>query len=277
MSRQHGITKVGGQKHALDKFYTKSSIAKECINLLDLSRYDKIIEPSAGSGSFSLQIANSIAYDVDPEHPSIIKKDWFSVEEKRTAGRTLVIGNPPFGVQNVTAVSFINHAAKFADTIAFILPLSFMKESRQKRIDKNFHLRSSLILPRYAFELDNKNIHVASAFQIWDYDGENLRTETPNPQSKGFSFVKKSAAPDLYIQRVGYGAGVAGVNWVDRNEQSHYFIKLHPEAPDTPEQFVEKMNVVNFDVRDYSVGPRSLSRKEMMTGFLRMYPEYLTI
>lgn len=39
---------------SIDKFYTKTAIAAECIGLIpDLSSYSLIIEPSAGNGSFS--------------------------------------------------------------------------------------------------------------------------------------------------------------------------------------------------------------------------------
>ena len=39
---------------SIDKFYTQIEVAKECINLIpELDTYDLIIEPSAGSGSFS--------------------------------------------------------------------------------------------------------------------------------------------------------------------------------------------------------------------------------
>ncbi len=63
----------------LDKFYTPKETAKKCIDLffntfLDIS---EIIEPSADNGNFSLQIPNCIAYDLEPEHESIIKNDIY--------------------------------------------------------------------------------------------------------------------------------------------------------------------------------------------------------
>lgn len=58
----------------LDKFYTPVSVAKKCIDLLNLSEYDTILEPSAGNGSFSKQIPNCIAYDLKPmEQKRLIK------------------------------------------------------------------------------------------------------------------------------------------------------------------------------------------------------------
>lgn len=46
-------TKSNGQKDILDRFYTPPDVAAICIQQLDLSEYDLIVEPSAGDGSFS--------------------------------------------------------------------------------------------------------------------------------------------------------------------------------------------------------------------------------
>ena len=35
----------------------------------------------------------------------------------------IFIGNPPFGYRGWLALSFMNHASKFADFIGFILPM----------------------------------------------------------------------------------------------------------------------------------------------------------
>ena len=62
----------------LDKFYTPKQVAKDCIDTFwrTCSGITEIIEPSAGNGAFSLQIPNCIAYDLEPEHESIIKQDF---------------------------------------------------------------------------------------------------------------------------------------------------------------------------------------------------------
>ena len=134
-----GTTKSLGQKNKLDKFYTKSSIAKLCLSQLDLSQYDFILEPSAGNGSFSHLIPNCYAIDIEPESEDIIKQDFF-LYEPENKNKILVIGNPPFGQQSNLALRFFNHAAEFADTIAFILPKSFKKISLQNQLDNYIHL-----------------------------------------------------------------------------------------------------------------------------------------
>jgi predicted RNA methylase len=138
-----GTTKSQGQKHALDKFYTKSHVAKACLELLDLGAYDLIIEPSAGGGAFSDPLfagpsPNVLAFDLDPENPGVHQQDWFEYTTRGPAA-TLVVGNPPFGQQCSLALAFINHAFETvgAQTVAFILPRSFRKPSVQSRVFKH--------------------------------------------------------------------------------------------------------------------------------------------
>lgn len=111
----------------LDKYYTPKELAKYCINktyeVIGKENITEIIEPSAGSGSFSLQIPNCIAYDIEPEHNTIIKQDFLELELDYKKGR-LLIGNPPFGDRMNLATKFIKKGFQIADYIAFILPIS---------------------------------------------------------------------------------------------------------------------------------------------------------
>ena len=111
----------------LDKYYTSVALADYCINktyeIIGKENITEIIEPSAGNGSFSLQIPDCIAYDIKPEHESIIKQDYLKLELEYKKGR-LIIGNPPFGKGNYLSVQFFKNAIKQAQFIAFILPIS---------------------------------------------------------------------------------------------------------------------------------------------------------
>lgn len=109
----------------LDKYYTSPELAKRCIDIvwglnLDIS---ETIEPSAGNGSFSLQIPDCIAYDLEPEHESIIQQDFLTLDLSYKPGR-LFIGNPPFGNRNTLSIKFYKHCVRMGDYIAFILPIS---------------------------------------------------------------------------------------------------------------------------------------------------------
>ena len=110
----------------LDKYYTPVELAKSCIDktfeVIGRENVTDIIEPSAGEGSFSLQM-DCMAYDIAPEHESIIEQDFLKLELPYKKGR-LVIGNPPYGRGNYTAVHFYKKAYSIGDYIAFILPIS---------------------------------------------------------------------------------------------------------------------------------------------------------
>ena len=165
MGKIKGTTKSQGRKHELDKFYTTNEIALYCISLIeDIKKYDLVIEPSAGSGAFSKNIEQCIAYDIEPEHESIIKQDWFKVDKIQFDNKkVLVIGNPPFGTNGNIALNFIKESI-FADGIAFILPKSFKKESVKNRIPLNFALKIEQDLPSNSFTLNGNTYNVPCVF-----------------------------------------------------------------------------------------------------------------
>lgn len=111
----------------LDKFYTPKMVVDKCIELTfkTIKEVTETIEPSAGNGAFSLKIPNCIAYDLEPEHESIIKQDFLKLELPYKKGR-LFIGNPPFGRTNNLARSFFKKCVKLGDYIAFILPIGLL-------------------------------------------------------------------------------------------------------------------------------------------------------
>lgn len=85
----------------LDKYYTPLDKAKYCIDkvyeIIGENNISEAIEPSAGNGSFSLQVPTTcLAYDIEPEHESITKQDFLTLNIDYLYGR-LIIGNPPYG------------------------------------------------------------------------------------------------------------------------------------------------------------------------------------
>lgn len=161
------------RKEGLDKFYTLPECSKRCIEkvstMYDIARWDLIVEPSAGNGSFLNQIPSNkkIGIDISPEHPDIIKQDFFDYHPPPEHKNILVIGNPPFGRISSLAIKFFNHSAKWATVIAFIIPRTFRKTSIQNRLDNRFHLV-------YDEELPNRPccfspaMAVKCCFQIWE-------------------------------------------------------------------------------------------------------------
>jgi hypothetical protein len=268
MGSTKGITKSGGQKDLFDKFYTKPEIAKLFIDKVGLSNYTTIIEPSAGNGSFSKLIENCIALDLKPEAAGIKEQDWLQyVHPTKTPDeKILVIGNPPFGQQNNLAIAFINHAAKFADRVAFILPISFKKESVQNRIDLSMRLVYEEDLPKNSFTFNGTEYDVRSIFQIWDNKSEPRTKNEKTGMSSNvlFEYVKKSDSPDAAIQRIGGNAGRASSLWTDKSTSSNYFIKFKDIANQQQIDFlIDELNKITYPSRDYAVGPRSISKNEL--------------
>lgn len=256
-----GTTKSRGQKSSLDKFYTNKDVSKRCIDLVgDLSLYDDIIEPSAGSGSFSSQIKSCLAFDLEPEGEGIKQADWFKVDKSQFSKNSLVIGNPPFGVQSNLAVDFFNESAKFAKTIAFILPLSFKKDSVQNRLDLNFELINEFVLERNSFTLDGNLYDVPSVFQVWQR-AEVQRKKISMPMtSSNFDFTDRDKA-DIRVPRVGGNAGRASLD-LNGAKSSNYFIRNKTKLSN--EDFVELINSITFPGVAYTVGPKSLPKGEMV-------------
>lgn len=256
-------TKSLGQKDMLDRFYTNPKIARECIEFLEcITEFDCIIEPSAGDGSFSNQIANCFAYDIQPENEAIQQADWFLLnkEQFKKYNNILVIGNPPFGQQNTLAINFFNEAARFANVIAFILPLSFKKRSVQNKLDINFHLIKEKNLNPNSFLLNNEKYSVPCVFQVWkrkDIKREVCKTKTTTSL---FDFVDKDNA-DFRIQRVGGNAGKASLD-LNYSAQSNYFIKNNTQYSN--EELINIINQTVFPEIEYTVGPKSLSKTELI-------------
>lgn len=155
----------------LDKFYTNQEVAKQIIEttVRVLSLQEEIqewVEPSAGSGSFSLHLANKcIAYDILPEHPSIEKKDFLSISE--IDKNKVAIGNPPFGRRNSLSIDFLNHAGKLYKAVSFIVPVSFMKWGIQKNISSSLSLVYSEEIAENSFTFLKEDFSIRTCHQIW--------------------------------------------------------------------------------------------------------------
>lgn len=241
-------------KYGFDKFYTKKNLAKKLIDTLDINKYNTIIEPSAGNGSFSSQIKNCIAFDIEPEASNIIKQDFLTLD-KNFQPPILVIGNPPFGRNSSLALAFIKKSSLFADTIAFILPKSFKKESLYNKIPLNFWIENEIDLEDDSFYFNGDIVKIPCVFQVYiKKDIKREKSEKLKP--KNFSFVKKEYAK-LSVRRVGVNAGKASLD-TNKSKQSHYFIDT-----DNPEKLVKKINELKW-AHNNTVGPRSISKNELI-------------
>jgi hypothetical protein len=174
-----------------------------------------------------------------------------------------VIGNPPFGRQSSLAIQFIKKSALIADSISFILPKSFKKDSMQKHFPPKFHLIYQKDIEDNSFLQDGKPIDVPCIFQIWQKREEERQVIAKlDADPDIFQFVKQDENPDISFRRVGVNAGTIDDKELDKKSfQSHYFIKFGPTI--NKKEFIEKMRQIEYK-HDNTVGPKSIGKQEII-------------
>ena len=143
-----------------DQYYCDPIIAEKLCQLIDLDKFNHIIEPTAGSGAFSRLIPECEAYDIDPQHKTVIQADFWNLWFNYDTTTTLIIGGPPYGYNQETAIKIFERCTLFADTIAFILPQKFRNPS-------NFKLKLEHNIPKMAFTAGGFPFAHPSSFQIY--------------------------------------------------------------------------------------------------------------
>ena len=244
--------------YGLDQFYTNSDIAKKCIDTIDVSKYDIVVEPSAGMGAFYNQInhKHKIGVDLEPKCDGVIKNDFlkWNLNEFPTY-KVLTIGNPPFGRQGSSAMKFIKHASIFSTTIAFILPRGFKKRSVYDRVPLNFWEVNQMDIPKNSFTYNEKPFDVPCVWIEYQKQGKS-RTKEKKLTPTTFEFTTQENA-NVSIRRVGVNAGKTFPH-TEVSIPSHYFVKVN-----NIDEFVNKVNDIKFSDDD-TTGPRSISRNELI-------------
>ena len=263
----------GLNRNTIDKYYTKDIVVELCLNLvkkyIEINTDDLIVEPSAGNGSFITGIksltSNFRFYDLEPDNTEIIKQDYLLYDYgiiKNAFSKIHIIGNPPFGRQSSFAIKFIKKSCEFCDSVSFILPKSFKKDSLKKTFPLKFHLIFEIDLPDKSFLVDGVEHNVETVFQIWEKK-DVLRTIIKNEEPLNFVFIKKNENPDISFRRVGVNAGIIDVNIDNKSIQSHYFIKFTNKSVNDN---IDLLKVIQFN-HNNTVGPRSISKQELIKEF----------
>ena len=271
---------TGLKRDTIDKFYTKQNVAQNCSNiaqqLLNIdNEIDVVIEPSAGNGAFIDTLtkicSNCLFYDIQPEHESIITQDYLSLDYLNILipdlnTRYHIIGNPPFGRQSTLAIKFIKYSSQYCDSISFILPKSFKKDSMLRHFPLQFHLIYQCDLEPNSFLINSsEEKDVPCVFQVWKKEKYNRKT-VDKIEANGFKFVKKDEDPDISFRRVGVNAGKIDENNLnDKNIQSHYFIKFTNNKP--LKDNLKKLEDIKFETNN-TVGPKSISKPELIKEFI---------
>jgi hypothetical protein len=273
------IQKTGLKRSTIDKFYTTPFVVKKCIELvnkyIDIHENDICIEPSAGNGSFINDIKKLFGqymfYDLKPEHNEVVKQDYLKLDYKtlikKSNSKIHIIGNPPFGRQSSLAIKFIKKSCEYCDSISFILPKSFKKNSLKKHYPLNFHLLYEYELPKNSFIIDTQLYDVPCVFQIWvKRDIKRLVPEKLIPTK--YKFVKKTDVHDISFRRVGVNAGNISKDTEEKSIQSHYFIKFDTELTDT---LFNKLETITYECKNNTCGPKSISKQELINEYNKLF------
>ena len=264
--------KIGLRRNTIDKYYTNKNVVSQCMNIfnkyINVLSNDLIIEPSAGNGSFINEIkdlkSTHLFYDLEPEHSEVIKQNYLTLDVNTYKYNKIhIIGNPPFGRQSSLAIKFIKKSCEYCDTISFILPKSFKKDSMKKRFPLVYHLIVEIDLPNNSFLVGGTSHNVPCVFQIWEKRNYN-RPLSIKLIPNHYRFVKKKEDADLSFRRVGVNAGKLDRNIENKSEQSHYFIKYDSLLTD---DLFNTLSNINYDCKNNTVGPKSISKQELIKEF----------
>lgn len=282
-----GTTKNKGQKDALDRFYTNPDTACLLVKQL-LAEHPELIgktfvEPSAGDGAFvyALEVAgieSIVAMDIAPAEDLLCKTEIFRGDflsddglEKAFASaggaippheEIVFIGNPPFGEGGALSLGFIATALKYGHLACFVLSPAFSKENFQRKLGVSPIKITEIDNTRY--RMSGGEIDVPSAFFLFDTEHAFEPFPDMSPYLP-FRPIQGAETPDFGIRRNGGRAGFATRNWQEEKlTRNNGF--LYKELEGCPENICDIINGCVFPERDWSVGPRSLSQKEIAKG-----------
>jgi hypothetical protein len=214
-----------------DKYYTPPELAKYCfdktIEIIGYNNITDIIEPSAGDGSFSKLWPFCTAYDIEPEHPDIIKQDFLELNLPYKKGR-LFIGNPPYGRGMDLAIRFFKKCVEFGDYISFILPIS--------QLNNSITLYEFDLI--YSEDLGKKNYSdrdIHACLNIYKRPEKGLNSK-PSVKMKDITILRQDRKGydefvDYDIRLVYWGSGCAGriLSPTDKKYSGEYKIIIHNE------------------------------------------------
>lgn len=232
-----GNTRTAGK----EQYYTPSSTATELFqvalglipDLLDRT----LVEPAAGTGSFTKVFANFgvkdiRAFDIEPKDPAIIQANFLQdecLESELTHG--VAITNPPFGRNSSLSVPFFNRLADHCEYICFVIPKSWRKWTLQNRLDRRFHLiHDQELTIDYQDESGayiSQSGMLKTVFQIWKRE-EFLREKVAVPPSGLFEKSTPQAA-NASLTVFGRGCGTLKEDFPRKANTTQMFLLVrHP-------------------------------------------------
>jgi hypothetical protein len=257
----------------LDQFFTRSDVARRCVDLVatlyPVQSGDWLwLEPSAGGGAFlDLLPFPRIGLDIHSQRADITAVDFLGWHPGRVTRRIAVVGNPPFGKNASLARRFFDHAASFADIIAFIVPRTFEKPAFANRLDRRMHLVSETALDVESFEFGGEAYAVPTVFQIWEKRAALRPLVAAKREHQDFDFVTQPTG-DFAFQRVGARAGLVSVEGLRKSPQSHYFIK----ANGCSLTLLDRLSAIVWEpIKRRTAGNPSIGKGELVSEYRAVY------
>lgn len=217
--------KGNSRKNSSEQFYTLPEVAldfaSEVVKIYGIDA--KYIEPCGGRGAFvdalislGVKADRITAFDIDPKHPLVHKKDFLNEDLGIIEPDQVVLTNPPYGRACSLAIKFFNKCAFHkVKAIAFLVPSSFHKVAISDRLNLNFDLRTFRKAPNVSFYTDkdgtNDRGRLSTEFQIWDKaDKKRLKRKFlrhPWLEFVPWNMVRDGATYDFCIRTHGSGCG----------------------------------------------------------------------
>ncbi len=249
-----------------EQYYTPLSTAQELYDrtvLIVGEDFDNFVEPSAGKGAFlaCMPPDKRIGIDIDPLEEEVVEQDFFNFVWPE--GRTITIGNPPFGRRGKLAMKFLNISAENSEVVAFILPAIFSKFTFYNRVHPYMQLM---------YEVPVK-VEVNCVFQIWKKSTRKRKKVVRPDSCDDFEMIHRHysrTSPDERERLKSYDFAIAQIEGKIRNCEdvtggSVYFIKDNT----TTKSVRSVMERVDFsDLSKHHVGATSLTKADIVEGYL---------
>jgi hypothetical protein len=238
-----------------DQFFTQPVLAEICVSRLNIAEYPTIIEPSCGTGSFLQCLPKrtiGIELDKTIACPGAVIGDFFDYKPCKLKSPILVIGNPPFGKVSSLAIQFFNHATTFADTIAFIVPATFLRVSVTNRLSLDFRCKHSECIPKGSFQ--PRTMQARCVFQIWQKSPYKRKRIKIQKSSDFWPCARKDA--DIALKAYG-GSGDCGTIIPPneaRNPRAYHFLKLKTPVIKKRLELLDYYPLAGYTVRQDSIG-----------------------
>lgn len=178
-------TNRGGQRDALDRYYTPEPLAAACVGLLPSLRGVRVVEPSVGGGAFARALtargADVLGCDIDPDAAGRTDVRRFrlgsALEWSERAG--WYVGNPPYG----DAQAHVEHALSYASIgVAFLLRLAFLESKRRYPFwSENPASDVYVFSRRPSFTDDGRSDSCAYGWFVWMHGDPGMRLHVLGP------------------------------------------------------------------------------------------------